>query len=80
MLVYIQERNIFSKQSFFFPSAQTRRSERPFLVELMADIIVFTTNCSVKDKLIAEIKFRKTMMHLFNDSILEIVNTGNSNN
>ena len=46
----------------------------------MADIIVFTTTCSVKDKLIAEIKFRKTMVHLFNDSLLEIVDTGNSNN
>ena len=46
----------------------------------MADIIVFTTNCSVKDKLIEEIKFRKTMVHPFNDSLLEIVDTGNNNN
>lgn len=68
------------KAVFYFPSAQTRRSERPYLVELMANIIVFTTNCSVKDKLIEEIKFRKTMVHLFNDSLLEIVDTGNSNN
>ena len=44
----------------------------------MADIRVFSTNCSVKDQLINEIKSGITRTAMFNNSLLEIVDTGNS--
>lgn len=44
----------------------------------MADIRVFSTNCSVKDQLINEIKSGIKKIAMFNSSLLEIVDTGNS--
>lgn len=44
----------------------------------MADIRVFSTNCPVKDQLINEIKSGITRIAMFNNSLLEIVDTGNS--
>ena len=44
----------------------------------MADIRVFSTNCSAKDQLINEIKSGIKSIAMFNSSLLEIVDTGNS--
>ena len=44
----------------------------------MADIRVFSRNCSVKDQLINEIKSGIKWIAMFNSSLLEIVDTGNS--
>ena len=66
------------KSSISFPSAQTRRSQQPYLVEPMVDIRVFCTSCSVKNNMITEIESRIREIQMFNNTFLEIVDTGNS--